>query len=91
MEVEEAPTEDRVGDLWFAMTDSREAHPFDLESARYHRVCIVTSEESPAQEWISFFRRSMPTLVAAGGLHVCAPPYDRERAAVVPLSEDDPA
>ena len=88
LEIEEPPTEEREGDLWGAMTGSRESRTLDLESARYLRVCIVAPEDSPARQWISFFRRSMPALVAAGGLHVCTPPYDREGAAVIPLSEE---
>jgi hypothetical protein len=86
-EVEAAPTEDREGDLWRAMTGSRDSRTFDPESARYRRVCIVAPEAGPAREWVSFFRRSMPSLVAAGKLYVCTPPFERSRATVVPLEQ----
>lgn len=49
-------------------------------------VCILAGETSPIREWVTaFFRSTMPALVGAGGLTVCGPPYDAQRAKVVPL------
>ena len=87
-EVDGEPTEEREEDLWRAMTRGGDPRTFALEAAPYRRVCIVAPEGSPARRWVSFFRRSMPALVAAGKLYVCAPPYDRRQATIVRPEED---
>jgi hypothetical protein len=70
------------------MAHDRDPRTFDLDAAPYRRVCVVAPEGSPAREWVSFFRRSMPGLVAARKRYVCAPPYDRTQATIVPPEED---
>lgn len=84
-EVDDPPTEERGADLWRSMTGRPDSDAFDLRTARYHKVCIVASEQSPIREWVTFFRDRMPSLVAAEGLHVCTLPFERNRATVVPL------
>lgn len=82
--VPDAPAADDEEALRVAMGWDDEG--FDLARSRYHRVCIVTEEASPVREWVTaFFRSHMPDLVAAGGLSVCAPPFDEKRAEPVPM------
>jgi DNA gyrase/topoisomerase IV subunit B len=82
--VDDVPAPDDEERLRVAM--GCDADGFDFERSRYHRVCIVADEASPIREWVTaVFRSTMPALVAAGGLFVCAPPYDPQRAEVVPL------
>jgi len=80
--VEDAPTAQDLENLRISM--GFEPDGFDLEQARYHKVCIVATEGSPVRYWVmSFFAETMPTLVAADGLHVCTPPFDRTQAVVI--------
>jgi len=80
--VEDTPTEQDLKSLQIAMGSGPEG--FDLEQARYHKVCIVAAEGSAVRDWVvSFFAESMAALVASEGLHVCTPPFDRKRALVI--------
>lgn len=80
--VEDLPNEADLEGLRISM--GFEPDGFDLERARYRKVCIVATEESPVRDWVaSFFVETMAALVASDRLHVCSPPFDRTRAVVI--------
>ena len=72
--------------LWTAM--GCEPGAFSFEKARYHRVCLVAPPGSRLREQgAALFVQAMRPLVTRGWLFGCDPPFDRERAHCITVSE----
>jgi hypothetical protein len=65
-------------------------YDFDLRQSRYGDVCVLASAQEQAG-LIAFVANTVWSVVEAGWLHACEPPYERARARSVSIAEADAA